>query len=154
MDARRRRVTWREVDPRTWRRAQFITFAIAAAWGLDYLFTPSGASSLLTTIERGMPLWAWGWLLLLCGLAGLVAEWALGDDTRPLLPNERRARWGWVSSTAHTILFGAFFALACSSLLDIATRDEPGFYGWRTPALWFGFAWLNKQFVRRIGGQR
>lgn len=146
-------MTWRQVDPRAWRRTQLAIFAIAVAWGTDYLFTPPASSSLLTTIERGMPLWAWGSLLMGAGLAGYIAETALGDD--PLFPTARRRRWGWVTDGAHTLLFGVYFALASSSLFDVITRDnDGGTYGWRTPALWFGFAWLNAQFVRRVKAAR
>ncbi|MCV7226042.1 hypothetical protein [Mycolicibacterium komossense] len=146
-------MTWRQIDPRSWRRAQLVTFLIAVVWGADYWFTPSGSSALLTTLEGAMPLPVWGSLLIGAGAAGFVAEIALGDE--PLFPTAQRARWGWVTNAAHTILFGVYFALASSSLVDVITKDgDGGTYGWRTPALWFGFAWLNAQFVRRVKGNR
>ena len=142
-------MTWRNVDQGTWRDAQLAIFAIAVLWGLDYWFTPAQSSSLLSRLETAMPLRLWGSLLIGAGIAGLIAEFILGDD--PLYPVARRGRWGWVSNTSHSLLFGVSFALASSSLIDVLTRDgDGGTFGWRTAAVWLGFAWLNSKFVRRI----
>lgn len=148
-------MTWRWVDPFFARRIQLAIFVIAVLFGCDYLFTPSGSSTALTSIERALlPLWLWGAVIIAAGVAGLIIEgWVLREE-HPLVKSARRWDWGWVSNIAHATLIAIFTVLAGSSVLDIVQRglDGGGWYGWRTALMWSGYVYANAQFVRRLGG--
>lgn len=147
-------MTWRRVDPYFARRIQLAAFLIAIGFGLDYLFTPAGSSTALTLVERGwVPLWAWGVVIIAAGVAGFFVEWRILGNDHPLVHTAKRWQWGWVSNVSHIVLFAAFLVLAGSSLFDVIHRGWTGggWYGWRTPAMWGGFAYVNLQYIRRLG---
>lgn len=148
-------MTWRRVDPFFARRIQLALFAVAIGFGADYLFTPTGSSAALTTIERTwLPLWAWGAIIMAAGIAGFIVEWRVLGKSTPLIPTPDRWRWGWISNTAHSVLFAVFIVLAGSSMFDLIHRalsEGKGWYGWRTTLMWGLFAFANLQYVRRLG---
>jgi hypothetical protein len=147
-------VTWRRVDPFFARRIQLAAFTIGVLFGLDYLFTPTGSSPVLTYIERSwVPLWAWGAVIMAASAAGLIVEgWILRAE-HPLVPTDKRWRFGWVSNIAHVLLVAIFVVLTGSSIADIVTRgiDTGTWYGWRQTIMWAGYVYANWQFVHRLG---
>lgn len=150
-------MTWRRVDPYFARRIQLALFVIGIAFGLDYLFTPTGSSAALTTIERTIvPLWVWGLTIAVAGAVGFFVEWRILGNDHPLVPTAERWRWGWASNVAHIVLFAMFAVLAGSSLWDIVSRalHDGSWFGWRTSVMWGGYAFANLQYVRRLGQLR
>lgn len=146
-------MTWRKLDPYFARRLQLGIFTTAILFGLDYLVTPAGSSLALTTIERTwLPLWVWGATIIVAGLAGLFVEWRILGTQHPFVLSPQRWRWGWISNTAHIILFAVFIVLAGSALVDLVHRglDGGGWYGWRTSLMWGGFGMVNFAYVRRL----
>lgn len=149
-------MTWRKVDPYFARRIQLVAFAVGIFFGLDYLFTPTGSSTALTLIERAVvPLWLWGAVIITASAIGLFVEWKVLGNDYPLswMPSDARRRWGWVSNICHVTLFAILIALTLSSGVDITTRAvETGqLYGWRTGLLWGGYAYINWEFIRKLG---
>lgn len=147
-------MTWRRVAPFFARRIQLAIFIIAIGFGLDYLFTPDGSSVALTTIEQtAFPLWVWGATIMVCGIAGFVVEWRILGNDHSILMTEKRWHWGWVSNTAHIVLFALFVVLAASTIFDVIDRgaDTGQWYGWRTTIMWGGFAYANWLFIQRPG---
>lgn len=150
-------MTWRRVDPEFARRIQLAAFLIGIVFGVDYLVTPQGSSAALTGIERAwLPLWAWGATIVAASVAGFLVEWRILGREHPFLPSSRRARWGWVTNVAHIIVVAVFSVLAASSLADILTRgvETGAWYGFRTSVMWGGYAYINVQFVKRLGDRR
>lgn len=147
-------MTWRRVDPFFARRVQLAMFLTAIWFGLDYFFTPEGSSDLLTVVERGaVPLWVWGAVITAAGVAGFIVEWRILGDDHPLVMTDKRCRWGWVTNIAHIALFATFLALAGSVLVEVLHRGmmDGYWFGWRTPAMWLLFAYVNSQYIRRLG---
>lgn len=156
-------MTWRRLDPQFARRIQLAAFIVGFIFGLDYLFTPVGSSTALSFLERSFfPLWSWGVVIISASLAGFFVEWRILGNTHPMLPTEKRRRWGWVSNMAHILLFAVFVVLTLSTLIDVIGRgfadpipgEEIGaghFYGWRTAVMWGGYAYINWEFIRRLG---
>ena len=98
-------------------------------------------------------MWVWGAVIAVAGVAGFLVEWRILGNDHPLVFTDRRWRWGWVSNIAHIVLFAAFLTLAGSITLEIVNRGlmGDGWYGWRTPAMWLLFAYVNSQYIRRLG---
>lgn len=147
-------MTWRRVDPYFARRVQLVAFGVGVFFGLDYLFTPTGSSTALTYIEKAaVPLWLWGVVIIIASVTGFLVEWRILGYDHPLMPSARRKRWGWVTNVAHIVLFAILVVLALSALADITRRAvETGeLYGWRTGLLWGGYAYINWEYIRRLG---
>lgn len=147
-------VTWRRVDPQFARRIQLAAFIVGFWFGVDYVFTPYGSSPVLSWVERGaVPLWAYGAVIMAACLAGFYVEWRILGNEYPLLPTEARRRWGWVSNISHITLFASFVVLSSSTIVDIVNRgvEGHGWYGWRTTVMWAGYAYVNWEFIRRLG---
>lgn len=147
-------MTWRKVDPYFARRIQLVAFGVGIFFGLDYLFTPQGAFSSLTYIEQAaVPLWLWGVVITAASLTGLVTEWRILGNDYPGIPSLRRRRWGWVTNICHIILFAILCVLAASSVLDITQRfiHTGDLYGWRSGLLFGGYAYINWEFILRLG---
>lgn len=150
-------MTWRRLDPYFARRIQLVAFGVGVFFGLDYLFTPVGSSTALTYLERAVvPLWLWGAIIIAASLTGFIVEWRILGNDHPLMPSARRRRWGWASNISHIVLFAILVALTLSSIIDIGTRalHTGHFYGWRTGLLWGGYAYINWEFIRRLGDPR
>ncbi len=147
-------MTWRRVDPYFAKRVQLVAFAVGVFFGLDYLFTPQGSSRALTYIEQSIvPLWLWGVVIMAAGLTGFITEWRFLGNEHPAMTSARRKKWGWVSNICHITLFAILCVLAASALIDIVQRfiHTGELYGWRTGLLWGGYAYINWEFIRRLG---
>ena len=82
-------------------------FAVGMIFGLDYLITPGGSSTVLTSVEATWaPLWVWGATILMFSVLGFVVEWQVLNREHPFLPSKRRNQWGWLTN-AGTAPFGA-----------------------------------------------
>lgn len=94
-------------------------FLVAFLRGLDYVIPPDSAATGLSLVERALPLAAWGWVWLVCGLVGLLGMWF--------------GRYGVVAA-AHGGLVGLYLAFGVGNLIDVLQRDP--IYGWRTASGW------------------
>lgn len=146
-------MTYRLVGEPALRFAQLVLLGEAVMRGIDYLIAPAGITATMTQAEQTLPLWIWGALCLIPGLAGLGAEAAL--QYKPVQASfrpkawERAERWLFrISDGAHAALALLFLVLFFSATAGVLLRQP--LYGISTPYDLLAFSVGHWVFATRM----
>jgi hypothetical protein len=106
-------MTYRYVPRRLRMAAQLATLAVTAILGASVVAAPANVDPKLTEIERAMDANVWGYVLLVFGAIGFIAE--VYTTMRHRLPVFL------LVSVCHSVLFGVMMAYAVSSAIGVFT---------------------------------
>lgn len=115
-----------------------MTLTVSAVVGASILVSPPKADPRIHEIEEGLGTHVWGWLLIVFGVIGALAEawmWWRGSDTFTALV-----------AICHIVLAASIGALSVAALIGVLTR-EPWNFG--SPTLGILIAFWHLMYVRR-----
>lgn len=138
-------MTYRFVSETALRFVQLALLVEAIVRGINYIITPTEASSVYNQLIESAPMWVWGVGFIFFGTAGLFGEALLAGNVEP--PTVMRNPRAYPSFFAHSALMILFIALALSAIAGVADRDP--FYGFHVPYDMLAFAGLHWMFARR-----
>jgi hypothetical protein len=132
---------WRHLPTHSTAAIEYSLFLVNAVWGLDYIIPPYKEIQIAPVwdLTDVAPLWVWGTVMLVAGCAGILADAAMTLH-QPL----RQGLWV-VPFLSHTVLGSIFLIFTVAAMMSVIR--EPGWEGYRHPALWFLITVIHTTFA-------